>query len=84
MAGKRKRERPKKGGEMKDQRKVRKAGLKSAVGFELNPYYEQLLEMREKKPAAYRVMSMATRLAVEAYVKARDAASEPAAARAAA
>jgi hypothetical protein len=45
------------------------------VEFELNPYYEQLLEMREKKPAAYKVMSPATRLAVEAYVKAKDAAT---------
>ena len=47
----------------------------AAVGFEINPFYEQLLEMREKKPAAYRVMSAATRLTVEAYLKAREAAS---------
>ena len=63
---------------MKEQRKQRKekeqAVAKGAVGFEVNPYYEQLLEMREKKPAAYRVMSMPTRLAVEAYVRAKDAA----------
>jgi hypothetical protein len=62
---------------MKDQRKAKKeqASLKSPVGFEVNFYYEQLLEMREKKPAAYRVMSAATRLAVEAYVKAKNAAT---------
>jgi hypothetical protein len=61
---------------MKEQRKAKKeqAGAKGSVGFEVNPYYETLLEMREKKPAAYRVMSVATRLAVEAYVKAKDAA----------
>lgn len=46
------------------------------VKFEINPYYEQLLEMREKKPAAYKIMSAATRLAVEAYMKAKLAASE--------
>ncbi len=46
---------------------------KERVEFEINPYYEQLLEMREHKPAAYRVMSAATRLAVEAYVKAKEA-----------
>lgn len=62
---------------MKEQRKQRKekeGSAKGAVGFEVNPYYEQLLEMREKKPAAYRVMSIATRLAVEAYVRAKEAA----------
>ena len=62
---------------MKDQRKAKKerASFKGAVGFEVNPYYEQLLEMREQKPAAYRVMSAATHLAVEAYIKAKAAAS---------
>lgn len=71
---------------MKDQRKAKKerTTLKGAVGFEVNPYYEQLLEMREKKPAAYRVMSAATRLAVEAYVKAKGAASGDVATKAAA
>lgn len=68
------------------QGKARKeqATLKGAVGFEVNPYYEQLLEMREKKPAAYRVMSVATRLAVEAYIKAKEAASGNVATKAAA
>ena len=65
---------------MKEQRKIRKekggTGANQAVGFEVNPYYEQLLVMREQKPAAYRVMSPATHLAVEAYVKAKTAASE--------
>ena len=62
---------------MRDQRRAKKehASLKGAVSFEINPYYEQLLEMREKKPAAYRVMSAATQLAVEAYVKAKSAAA---------
>lgn len=46
------------------------------VEFEINPYYEQLLEMREKKPAAYKVMSAATRLALEAYLKAKESAAE--------
>lgn len=75
---------------MKDQIKEKKKRArsplkgKSAVGFEVNTYYEQLLEMREKKPAAYRVMSMATRLAVEAYVKAKEAASSETARKAAA
>lgn len=58
------------------ERKKKETGQGNAVGFELNPYYERLLELREKKPAAYRVMSAATRLAVEAYVKAKLAASE--------
>jgi hypothetical protein len=64
---------------MKAQRKAGKEkGQSSAgvtVGFEVNPYYEQLLELREKKPAAYKVMSTATRLALEAYLKAKDAAA---------
>lgn len=71
---------------MKQQRKSEKgqAGQKATVDFEVNPYYEQLLEMREQKPAAYRVMSAATRLALEAYVKAKDAASVQLATKAAA
>jgi hypothetical protein len=64
---------------MKEHRKAGKEkqrlSAKGAVGFELNPYYEQLLELREKKPAAYKVMSAATRLALEAYLKAKEAAS---------
>ncbi|MBD0370094.1 MAG: hypothetical protein ICV60_04615 [Pyrinomonadaceae bacterium] len=65
---------------MKEQRRAKKekasASFKAAaVSFEVNPYYEQLLEMREKKPAAYRTMSTATRLAVEAYIKAKEAAA---------
>lgn len=63
---------------MKEKGKAKKettTPIKSAVGFEVNPYYEQLLEMRENKPAAYRIMSTATRLAVQAYVKAKEAAS---------
>lgn len=52
--------------------------------FEINPYYEQLLEMRETKPAAYNVMSAATRLTVEAYVRAKEAASQRRAVKAAA
>ena len=62
-------------GSVKKKRTVKRAERKGAVGFEINPYYEQLLELKEKKPQAYRVMSMATHLAVEAYLKARDAAS---------
>jgi hypothetical protein len=75
---------------MKEQRKAKKdkehtaVKGKSVVGFEVNPFYEQLLEMREKKPAAYNVMSAATRLTVEAYVKAKDSASGHVAAKAAA
>lgn len=72
---------------IKDNKRTKeKTGLnaKAAIGFEVNPFYEQLLEMREKKPAAYRVMSSATRLAVEAYVKAKEAASHQGATRAAA
>jgi hypothetical protein len=67
---------------IKESKKAKKAGERgglkaaSAVGFEINPYYEQLLEMREKKPAAYRVMSTATRLAVDAYVRAKEAAAQ--------
>ena len=59
----------------KKQSRLRPVAPKARVEFELNPYYEQLLEMREQKPAAYRVMSAATHLAVEAYVKAKRAAS---------
>lgn len=75
-----------KGEEMKAHKKAGKveAARKGTVGFEVNPYYEGLLEMREKKPAAYKIMSAATRLAVEAYVKAKDAASVDVAAKAAA
>jgi hypothetical protein len=71
---------------MKEQRKTAKAEAdqKGTVGFEVNPYYERVLELREKKPAAYRVMSAATRLAVEAYVKAKQAASTDVATKAAA
>jgi hypothetical protein len=75
---------------MKDQRKAKKdkgrttVKAKNPVGFEVNPFYEQLLELRETKPAAYNIMSAATRLAVEAYVKAKDSASEHGAAKAAA
>lgn len=71
---------------MKEQRKTKKdrGEAKAAAAFEINPYYEQLLEMKEKKPSAYNIMSAATRLAVEAYVKAKGAATDnPAAKRAA-
>ena len=66
---------------IKEQKKTNKVGAqkgakeREAIGFEINPYYEQLLEMREKKPAAYRVMSPATRLALDAYVRAKEAAA---------
>lgn len=64
---------------MKDKRRAKRerasAPLKARVEFEINPYYEQLLEMREQKPAAYKVMSAATQLAVAAYVRAKEAAS---------
>lgn len=71
---------------MKEQGKAKKerATLRPTVGFEVNPYYERLLEMREQKPAAYRVMSAATLLAVEAYIKAKEAASGDVATKAAA
>lgn len=75
---------------MKEQRKAKKDKERmtvkgqSAPGFEANPFYEQLLEMREQKPAAYNIMSAATRLAVEAYVKAKNSASGHSAAKAAA
>lgn len=65
---------------MKDQIKAKKKSVgkksvKSSVEFELNPYYEQLLEMRENKPAAFKMMSAATRLSVDAYVRAKEAAA---------
>ena len=66
---------------MKEQGKAKKKSTlgrvapKAQVEFEINPYYEQLLEMREQKPAAYRVMSLSTHLSVEAYLKAKRAAS---------
>ena len=50
-------------------------GADANEGFAANPFYERLLELRETKPAAYRTMSNATRLAVEAYVKARQSAA---------
>ena len=56
--------------------KLKEVSRNETVAFEINPYYEQLLEMREKKPEAYRLMSMATLLAVKAYVKAKEAAAE--------
>ncbi len=63
---------------MKEHRRDKReqASRKGAVGFEPNPYYEQLLEMREKKPAAYKMMSAATRLSVEAYVRAKESAEQ--------
>lgn len=75
---------------MKDKRRTGKDRARPAlkekqrVEFEINPYYEQLLEMRETKPAAYNVMSAATRLTVEAYVRAKEAASQRRAVKAAA
>lgn len=54
---------------------LKEVSRKQTVAFEINPYYEQLLEMREKKPEAYRLMSPATLLAVQAYVKAKEAAA---------
>ncbi len=41
--------------------------------FEVNPFYENLLEMKERKPAAFKNLSPATRFAVEAYLKAKHA-----------
>lgn len=75
---------------MKDKRRTEKdrplpaLKEKGKVEFEINPYYERLLEMRETKPAAYKVMSAATRLTVEAYVRAKEAASHHHAVKAAA
>lgn len=71
-------------GRLKKQRALKAVAQKKTVVFEINPYYEQLLELREKKPAAYKVMSTATHLAVEAYVKAKVAAVENKAVKAAA
>ncbi len=45
--------------------------------FEVNPFYESLLEMRERKPEAFKNLSPVTRLAVEAYLKARQMSSAP-------
>ncbi|MCA1591979.1 MAG: hypothetical protein LC754_04865 [Acidobacteria bacterium] len=42
-----------------------------ACGFEPNAFYERLLEMREENPSAFNTMSAATRLSVEAYIKAK-------------
>jgi hypothetical protein len=42
-----------------------------AADFEVNPFYENLLEMKEKKPSAFKNLSPATRFAVEAYLKAK-------------
>jgi hypothetical protein len=39
--------------------------------FEVNPFYENLLEMKDRKPAAFKNLSPATRFAVEAYLKAK-------------
>lgn len=44
-----------------------------AGSFEVNPFYENLLKMKEKKPAAFKNLSPATRFAVEAYLKAKQA-----------
>lgn len=56
----------------------------TAPAFEANAFYERLLEMREEKPAAYNTLSAATRLAVEAYVKARQSVARPESGRVAA
>jgi predicted DNA-binding ribbon-helix-helix protein len=53
-----------------------KAGATSTVNFELNPFYERLLEMKEERPAAFNNLSAATRLAVRAYIKAKQTSSE--------
>jgi hypothetical protein len=64
---------------MKEQKKNGKqaTALKDAkrqnfVSFEINPYYENLLEMREKRPLSFKLMSPATQLAIAAYIKAKQ------------
>ncbi|HEX8476036.1 MAG TPA: hypothetical protein VF666_18700 [Pyrinomonadaceae bacterium] len=49
----------------------------AATEFDLNPFYERLLEMQEQKPSAFNNLSAATRLAVQAYVKAKQAFWKP-------
>jgi len=56
----------------------------SPGGFELNAFYERLLEMREQNLSAFNTMSNATRLAVEAYIKAKLNFAKPRADKAAA
>lgn len=46
------------------------------VAFEINPFYERLLEIKDHRPEAYRVMSPAARFAVEAYIKAKQSCAE--------
>ena len=53
---------------------VREAGGGS---FEVNPFYENLVGMRERKPEAFKNLSPATRFALEAYLKARQAFTQP-------
>ncbi|MGH9943600.1 MAG: hypothetical protein ACRD9R_14740 [Pyrinomonadaceae bacterium] len=45
----------------------------NATGFEVNPFYERLLEMQHINPSAYQTFSAATHFAVAAYVKAKQA-----------
>lgn len=70
---------------MKEQKRTNKTGpgsradaerTTSAVSFELNPFYENLLEMSDQRPSAFNNLSAATRLAVEAYIKAKQTSSE--------
>lgn len=44
--------------------------------FEINPFYERLLEIKAHQPEAFRVMSPAARFAVEAYLKAKQSSAE--------
>lgn len=70
---------------MKEQKRTNKTGTVSlagakrsmgAVSFEINPFYERLLEMRDERSSAFNSLSAVTRLAVDAYIKAKQSSSE--------
>ncbi len=57
--------------QMKKQKKIESKQGASATGFESNPFYERLLEMKQHKPDTFKTLSVVTRIALEAYIKAK-------------
>jgi hypothetical protein len=56
---------------MKKQHKIESQPAASANGFESNPFYERLLEMKQNQPDTFKTLSAATRIALEAYIRAK-------------
>ncbi|MBC7910466.1 MAG: hypothetical protein H7Y30_08200 [Pyrinomonadaceae bacterium] len=56
---------------MKKRNKIESKPAGSAIGFESNPFYERLLEMKQNKPDTFKTLSAVTRIALEAYIRAK-------------